>query len=227
MRKIIPLILLYFVGCTSIQVAEKPLRLDLPPYSGPKKKIIVLDFTNETHFTKVPVGEGIASMLITSLVQSERFTVIERGQGFDELLKEKKLKLAGIVSSEDAIEFKQILGVDGIIVGKITEFGISKTGIDAGGLAGLVAGRQTTARVAIDARLVNAETGEIVAAVTGIGKSSTHNVTAAKTELAALTVLSFGTKGFDETTIGKATRLAVNQIVKGFAVDYIDSINKI
>lgn len=218
--------LLFLLGCASIQEIEIPTHLDLPPYYGEKKKILVLDLTNETSFTKVPVGKGIAAMLITSLVQSDRFIVIERNEGFDAMMKEKKINLSGLVGGEEADDFKEILGVDVIVVGKVTEFGIIKTGIDAGGLAGLFMGQQTTARVAIDVRLVNADDGSIVAAVTGIGKSSTHRMTAARAELAALTVLSFGTKGFDETTIGKATRMAINQITKDLALEYINDINK-
>ena len=54
------------------------------------------------------------------------------------------------------------------------------------------------------------ETGRILRAATGMGQSSTN------TSGVALT-FEFGTAGFDETTIGMATRKAVNQVVRNFA----------
>jgi curli biogenesis system outer membrane secretion channel CsgG len=189
------------------QDESKDLTLDLPPYSGRKQIIAVLDLDNKTDFEDPRIGRGISSMLITALVNSGRFTVVERN---DEVLKkifaEQKLGQTGAVTAQTAAQVGKMLGAKAVLIGEVSEFGIRKTSAFVG-----VGGKKTiTTRVVVDARMVDSETAEITGGATGIGASSTT------TQGVALT-FEFGTAGFDETTIGMATRKAVNQIVTKIA----------
>ncbi|UCF64789.1 MAG: hypothetical protein JSW33_02845 [bacterium] len=186
---------------------DSDLYLNLPPYSGDRLTVAVLDLHNQTEFDDPRIGRGVANMLVTALVNSGRFTVVERNEAvMENLLKEQALGMSGVVDPTTAARVGQLLGASGVIIGEVSEFGIRKTGSFVG-----IGGQKTiTTRVVIDARLVDVETGRILMAAPGFGQSSTS------TGGVALT-FEFGTTGFDETTIGIATRKAVNQVVRKFA----------
>lgn len=203
----------FFIGCaatTTMPPPENPadLKLELPPYIGKKMIIAVIDLRNQSEFDDPRIGRGMSNMLITALVNSGRFTVVERNeQMLEKIFAEQKLGLTGAVTAQTAAQVGKMLGAKAVVVGEVSEFGIRKTSAFVG-----VGGTKTiTTRVVIDARLVDSETAGIVAGETGIGTSSTQ------TSGVALT-FEFGTAGFDETTIGIATRKAVNQVVKNFAL---------
>ncbi|MGD9899961.1 MAG: CsgG/HfaB family protein [Calditrichaceae bacterium] len=205
----------FLTGCATVPPPseiedETDLVLDLPPYSGEKLSIAVLDLQNQTEFDDPRIGRGVANMLVTALVNSDRFTVVERNpEAIQKLLEEQALGLSGVMDAATAAKVGKMLGAKGVVIGEVSEFGIRKTGAFVG-----VGGQKTiTTRVVIDARMVDVETGRIMMASPGIGKSRTS------TSGIALT-FEFGTAGFDETTIGMATRKAVNQIVKKFAMTF-------
>ncbi len=202
----------FLIGCaatTTMPPLENTadLKLDLPPYAGRKQIIAVLDLDNKTDFEDPRIGRGISSMLITALVNSGRFTVVERNEEvLKKIFAEQKLGLTGAVTPQTAAKVGRMLGAKAVIIGEVSEFGIRKTSAFVG-----VGGKKTiTTRVVVDARMVDSETAEITGGATGIGTSSTT------TQGVALT-FEFGTTGFDETTIGMATRKAVNQIVTKIA----------
>jgi curli biogenesis system outer membrane secretion channel CsgG len=190
------------------QESTADLRLELPPYSGRKMTVAVIDLRNRSEFEDPRIGRGVSNMLITALVNSGRFTVVERNdQVLDKIFAEQKLGQSGAVTAQTAAQVGRMLGARAVVAGEVSEFGIRKTSAFVG-----VGGTKTiTTRVVIDARLVDSETAEIISGQTGIGISSTQ------TSGVALT-FEFGTAGFDETTIGIATRKAVNQVVARFAL---------
>ncbi|MCU0607729.1 MAG: hypothetical protein MUF78_10005, partial [Candidatus Edwardsbacteria bacterium] len=109
--------------------------------------------------------------------------------------------------AQTAAKAGQMLGARAAAYGEVTEFAIRKTGA----YVGLAGTKTITTRVAVDVRLADATSGAIVAAATGIGSSSSS------TSGIALTV-EFGTAGFDETSIGRSLRRAVNQVAIKFAL---------
>ncbi len=212
-RSIIFLALVVAAGCAAPppplpQENTADLRLDLPPYTGKKMLIAVIDLRNQSEFDDPRIGRGISNMLITALVNSGRFTVVERNeQVLQKIFAEQKLGQSGAVTAQTAAQVGKMLGARAVVVGEVSEFGIRKTSAFVG-----VGGTKTiTTRVVVDARLVDSETAEIIAGETGVGTSSTQ------TSGVALT-FEFGTAGFDETTIGIATRKAVNQVTEKFAL---------
>jgi TolB-like protein len=105
-----------------------------------KATIAVVEFAdlegNVTNF-----GRFLAEELITRLHETEKFKVIER-QLLNQVIKEQKLTLSGIVDPNSAKQLGRVLGVDAIVSGSITDLG--KT-------------------VRVNARLISTETGEIFA----------------------------------------------------------------
>lgn len=201
-------------GCTANLETTQPestadLRLEMPPYSGEKMIIAVIDLQNQSEFDDPRIGRGVSNMMITALVNSGRFRVVERNnEVLDNIFTEQKLGQTGAVTAETAAMVGKMLGAEAVVVGEVSEFGIRKTSAFVG-----VGGSKTiTTRVVIDARLVDSETAAILAGEIGIGTSTT------RTSGVALT-FEFGTTGFDETTIGMATRKAVNQVVKNFSLN--------
>lgn len=180
----------------------------------PKKRVAVFAFDDKTSqrvrwWTGQPVGEGMADMLITALVKSGRYTVLERTQ-LNQVLKEQQLGQSGAVTPESAAKVGQLLGVEVVVMGAVTEFGHSEKNV--GGAikkVGLGLGvKNIKASVAVDVRLVNSSTGEIMTAESVREEESSKGLSVDTQKF------DFDNKNqFDESIVGKATRKAIDQVV--------------
>jgi hypothetical protein len=94
------------------------------------------------------------------------------------LMQEKNLSLSGDVDPKTAVRVVKMLGVEYLIVGAITEFGVTNSGASVPGYGGLPSFSMKTQRMdaAIDARAINTSTGEIVWADTAKDSSSDKSV---------------------------------------------------
>ncbi|GAG62302.1 unnamed protein product, partial [marine sediment metagenome] len=155
-------------------------------------------------------GEGISDMLVTELVNSGRFSVVER-ERLDEVLQEQNLAREGVVNAATAARIGRILGVQLFVFGTVTEFSLTSKKIRLP-VAGEV--NEWRARCALNARLVNVETSEIMAAVTGKGAKSQSNV-ALSERWGDLSGFSFGSSRFAEHILGKATTGAIKELAEG------------
>lgn len=166
---------------------------------------------------KFSLGKGVADELVTALLATNRFRLIERAE-IDRVLEEQNLGKGGAIDPETAAKIGKILGVQYLVIGRITEFSTKE---DDDLLAnpnhhnpmGMRIAR-TTARVAIDARLVDAATAEILTSVTGTGKKATVNLGLITKQGGVL----FGDKDFQKSDLGKALRQAVNSVARQLAV---------
>ena len=182
------------------EVEEKPL-------TGLKKRIAVFNFENKSDYGKGNVGEGMADMLTTELVKSGKYRVIERGQ-IQTVMQEQKLGLTGAVTSNTASQLGKLLGVELAVFGSVTEFGQKKEEKGAGFKGRSFGMTKTVARVAIDVRIVNTETGEILAA-DNVAKEEKKTGLAVK-----VPDFNFQDKSsFDKTLVGKATRACIQEII--------------
>lgn len=205
---------LLLLGCAAttppLEDEESP-KLNLPQYSGEKKIVFVLDFKNNTGVENVSLGEGIASMLSTALLQSNRFRIVSRGEVLDKIMQEQALSLSGAMNNDkEAIRIGQLLGAEYVIAGMVTEFGIRNYSATAGVLIGFAGKKVITARVAIDARMISVNTSEVIAGAAGTGKSSSSTSSAMLMPVS----IEVGAEGFDNTTIGMATRKAIYKVVE-------------
>ncbi|HPR88612.1 MAG TPA: CsgG/HfaB family protein [bacterium] len=185
-----------------------------------KKRVAVFTFEDKTNhqyhwWSGQPVGEGMADMLITELVKSGRYQVLERTE-IQKVMDEQALGQSGAVTQESAAKVGQLLGVELAVVGAVTEFGWAE-GNMGGSLAkkGLGLGVKTTsATVAVDVRLVNTSTGEILAA-DNVRKTESKKGLSLNTN-----AFDFDNRDkFDESIVGKATRQAIDEIVQKIDVN--------
>lgn len=214
-----------FCVCGLILIVSAPWAL------AQKKRVAVLDFDFATVQSSVAaifgsnqdVGKGIADMMVTKLVTDGTYSVIER-KALDKILNEQNFSNSDRADASSAAKIGKILGVDAIIIGSITQFGRDDKNISAAGSGfGRYAGRyglggvgkhDAKAVVGISARMVDTNTGEILAAVTGHGESKRSG-----TSLlgggggwggGGGGGLDMGSSNFGNTILGEAVNSAVN-----------------
>ncbi len=178
-----------------------------------KKRIAVLTFEDKTSqaysygFMGKDAGDAFAEMVTTALVKTGKYTVIERNE-LNQLLKEQQIGAAGIVTQESAVEAGKVLGAELVLFGAVSEFGNSKqsTGVDTRRIG--VGVDNSKATVAVDVRIVDPETSEIIAAE-DIRKSKSKKGLSLRTR-----EIKIGSRSeFDESIVGKASREAVDSVV--------------
>lgn len=138
-----------------------------------KKRVAVLNFTTAgiEHWWLGSNDPGLAmsEYIVHELVNSGQYTVIEREQ-IDKVFKEHNLSISGEVDPTQAIELGKLLGVDYLIMGKLTEFMQSQAkrsggSFGYGGFALGGGGNYTNVRVTAVGRAVNTTTGQIASSI--------------------------------------------------------------
>ena len=163
-----------WVGTAMAQPAPAPAR---------KKRVAVFDFDYATVHSgvaaifgqDVDIGKGISDLLVKYLVKDGSYSVIER-KAMDKILGEQNFSNSDRANPTSAAKLGKLLGVDAIIVGSITQFGndTKNTGVGGGGggLGGFGLGgfkhSKSKAIVGLDARVVDIDTGEILAVAEGV-----------------------------------------------------------
>ena len=95
------------------------------------------------------VGASIADMVATEILKTYKYELIERSQ-MEQILQEQSLGVSGVTESVIAMKVGRILGVQGVIVGTVPEYGMRA-----------VDSRELPA-VGINIRMIDSETGSIV-----------------------------------------------------------------
>jgi curli biogenesis system outer membrane secretion channel CsgG len=115
------------------------------------------------------LGSGVADIFVSEAFRSGQFRITERAE-LDKVLFEQDLAQSGRIDPETAADVGKITGAELIVLGSLTEFGISVTG-GGGNVLNVFGGsaESVTARVTVDIRLVDAVTAEVIAI--GIGTS--------------------------------------------------------
>ena len=137
-----------------------------------KKRVAVMDFEYATvqsgisaiFGTNVDVGKGIADLIVTNLVKSGVYSVIER-KALDKILAEQNFSNSDRADPTSAAKLARLLGVNAIIIGSITQFGRDDkaTNVGGGGFGRITGGfgiggvskRESKAVVGISARVVS------------------------------------------------------------------------
>lgn len=204
-------------------------------YDGPKARLAVGEFKDKTAkgegasgwfglygFQFKEIGDGMRDMLTTALFNTNRYIVLEREQ-LDEVLKEQDLAAAGRVKQETAAPTGEIYGADLIITASVTEFEGGAKGLGGGTrvLGVTVEGGVKKAHLAIDIRIIDAKTSQIVAAATVEGSATSFGAGGATSIGGSLPV---ALDGFSKTPTEQAIRAciqkAVDTIVTKTPADY-------
>ncbi len=139
-----------------------------------KTKIAVLDFElrGDTFKTK-GMGGIVAEWFITALVQDGRFQVVERAL-LKKIIDEQKLGMTGLIDESSSAQLGKILGVKTIITGSVLQ--IEDT-------------------IEVNARIINVNTGSIVAAE-NIRSKTSGNLKEAIESLTSKLVKNFPLNGY-------------------------------
>jgi hypothetical protein len=158
-------------------------------------------------------------------VQGGVYSVIERA-ALDKIMQEQNFSNSDRANPASAAKLGQLLGVDAIIIGSITQFGRDDkdTKVNTGGFGrfgaalGGIGRKKSKAIVAITARMVDVNTAEILGVSTGEGESTREG-----TSLAGFGAGGGGGGGgaidmtssnFANTIIGEATTQAVEPVAR-------------
>lgn len=168
--------LFLFTGCATVNspryVPVRPLQespspvVVLPPAKVLKRKIAVARFSNETRYGRSlladgdqdPLGKQASDMLYNRLVTSGQFLVFERPD-LEKIRREQRL-----TGNEN------LVGVDTLIVGSVTEFGR----VNEGKVGFLSATKNQVAKAKVEVRLVDIKTGQAFFSATGSGEANTE-----------------------------------------------------
>ncbi len=167
---------------------------------GPKKRVAVIKFQDKSAYGRGRLGGAVQDILTTELSKSGLFILISRGADLDLVLDEQDLGKSGIIKGETGPKSGEVLGLNAIVTGAVSQFGVKQK--SATYLLG--ASKTQTAEATVDVRVVDATTGQVIFADSGTGiheESSTQ-------------VLGIGgAKGYDETLEGKALRAAISKFI--------------
>lgn len=161
-----------------------------------KRKIAIGRFSNSTNYgrallmdgQKDPLAEQAADMLMTRLVDTGQFIVLERGD-LDAVKAEAEITGNG----------SQLVGADALIVGSVTQFGRQTEG-QTGFLSST---KKQTAAATVEIRLVDPRTGVAFFSTTGSGTAAVE----------AGEVAGFGSRAaYDSTLTDKAIGAAISDL---------------
>jgi curli biogenesis system outer membrane secretion channel CsgG len=160
---------------------------------------------------------GLTEMLTTALTQQTQFVVLERSK-VDQVLNEQNFGASGRVDPASAAQAGKVLGAQVLIFGDITEYSEHESSMGGGlnvlkavtGQVGASISR-VTAQVALDLRLVDASTGQVVSSVRGEGKASATGIAANFQTMDK----NIGAGGSAQTPLGQASRSAIANAVAG------------
>ena len=173
MKKLIALSLLLMASAVS---AERPV-------------LGVAEFKNEVAgvgWWGGSVGWELSDMLANELAAIDAFTVVER-TNLEAIMREQDLGASGRVRADTAAQLGQLTGAQYIVLGTVTAYseetsrtggGVNLRGVNIGGRSTNigVGGSRTEAYIAVDLRVVNAETGELAHVRTIEGRTSDSGV---------------------------------------------------
>lgn len=205
------LALLLTAGCATVDkqppALEAPVSRDaqlaaqqqaaLPDKPHFKRKVAIGRFSNETRYGRSllrddendPLGKQVSDILAGRLVESDRFLVFERPD-ISKLKAEADLQGGA----------PDLVGVDTMIFGSLTEFGMNTTGTKGF----MSKTKKQTAEAAVELRLVDVKTGHVFFTAKGSGSASVESG-----EIAGYG----GTAGYDATLSDKAIDAAVSDVL--------------
>jgi len=198
-------------------------------YNGPKARIAVARFENKTadsmNWYSPSIGDGMADMLTTALVNSGRYIVLER-ESLDTVLSEQDLGASGRIREDTAAAIGEIEGAELLVVAAVTEFDGNSGGTSGslggskiGRVFGAISGGSRSAHMAIDLRVVDSRTSRILAATSVEGEAKDFNIGGALAGYTGSVGLGGSLSSWENTPREKALRQVI-----GAAVDYVISV---
>jgi len=183
------------------------------PLAAEKIRVGVLRFTNQTAagWWHGSVASELQDMLASELVSTKAFSVLERKE-IDAVLGEQDLSASGRVSSKTKVKMKKLKGAQYLIAATVSAYEENTKGAGGAVRVGPVSlgGKKDKAYIAVDMKLIDTETGEIIDArtieATAKGKALGGGL--------SLRNFSVGGGGYEKTPTGKAIRACIVYIAE-------------
>jgi curli biogenesis system outer membrane secretion channel CsgG len=192
--------MVFMAGCASMPMGvAPPVSSEEPQYKishkGPKKRVGIVEFENKTAYGQKKLGSSASDILATELFKTGAFIIVER-ERLNKVLEEQKMGASGAINPATAAQTGKVLGLNAIVTGSISEFGVKTEGVDYG----IYKKKVQMADCSVDIRVVDSTTGQFLFAETGKGHF----------EREKKQVLGMGQKGgYDETLGTKVLRAAI------------------
>lgn len=173
-----------------------------------KVRVGVLRFTNHTAagWWRGSVGTELQDMLASELVSTKAFSVLERKE-IDAVLGELDLSASDRVSPSTMVKMKKLKGAQYLIAGTVSAYEEDVSGQKGGvrfkGIS--VGGAKNKAYIAVDLKVIDSETGEIVDARTIEANAKGSALGAGL----SLRNFSIGGEDYKNTPTGKAIRACI------------------
>lgn len=194
-------------GCAAGPGVSRP-----PSEASVRPVVAVSSFENRSGFSgEWQLGGGMADLLVSELVLSGNFSVVER-QHLEQVTGEISRQKNGMFRTEGRVKDGMLKNAQYFIRGVINDF----SQVEGGGFffsvsRGLLGGRGYTARVALTLSLVDIESGEILNSVQSAGTAGAGEAYGS----ASYKGVAFGGDAFFKTPLGQATRDAIREGVVG------------
>lgn len=198
-------------GCAPVTSVRKEQAVGIDDPSkvtkmvGPKRRIGVVDFETKAKYAQGRLGTAASDILITELAKSGRFIIVERDR-LAKIMEEQKLGMSGAIDPRSAVQVGKILGLNAIVTGAVSQFGVKTEGSDYL----ITQSKRQVAEATVDIRVVDAETGQVLLADSGKGYAKS----------AKGSILGLGTRGgYDETLEGEALRAGIAKFVDNIVME--------
>jgi curli biogenesis system outer membrane secretion channel CsgG len=154
-----------------------------------QKRIAVLDFDSGSISGDFWMGmsgdfgngpsKAVSNMMVDRLVNGNVYTVVERSK-IEAVMAEIKMsqgKSPSFVDPDTVVKVGRLLGVDAMLTGSITEFNVDRKGFRIClPIIGCVERKEDIASVEVTVRLIEVETGRIIASSTGKGEKKKGDI---------------------------------------------------
>lgn len=221
---ILAMLILAISGCASMHKSNKlgfgaAGVASLPPYSGPKAKIMIADFEIRAAKATQEVGVGMRELLINTLSNSNRFSIVERQAPGTVLLKKETTAQESTQAQTEEVKVKP---ADLVIAATVTDFepqtSGGKAGIGGGGgvgsgiLGGLLGASLNKAYVTLDLRIVDTSTSEVLATTRVQGSAS--DVRGSFMAAVGNGALGVSLSAYANTPMEKAIRICIIEAIR-------------
>lgn len=183
-------------------------QVSAPAQEEDRVRLGVLRFTNQTSagWWSASVGSELSDMLVSELVSTGSFDVLER-QEIDAVLGEQDLGASGRIDAATKAKIGQVKGAKYLVAATVSSYEEDTKGTGGGvRLGGIsVGGQQNKAYIAIDLKVIDTTTGAIVDVRTIEAEAKGQGLGA------GLSYKSFSVRGntYEKTPAGKAIRACV------------------
>ncbi len=228
---------------TSSATQETSAEVNLPPYDGPKARILIEDFVwgvggegsvsaeweyegpdGETHRARWSaqsnkVTTGLQASLSQSLMSTNRFIVQDRAM-LKSYKQEQKLKDEGIVKADTAPKMGRVNSADLVIRGTVLDWEDDASGSSAGGgglLGGLLGGvglSTQKGKVVVQVEIIDLETSVKLASHQVCGEASSSGLTFGGFGWGGGAILGGAFSEYEKKPMGEAIRKAIAESVK-------------